>query len=87
MILKLEETWSALENELRRTLDKIIPEEKQKRKHKPPRHWYTNRLLDQRKIELWNESSLDIENNTNGKPLLGKGIDTSKCLDSTKEAA
>ena len=84
---ELGEIWLALEKELRRTLDKIIPEEKQKRKPKPPRPWYTNRLLDKRKIELGNESSLDIGENTNGKPLLEKGIDTSKCLDSTREAA
>ena len=85
---KLGDIWSALEKELRRTLEKIIPEEKQKRKPKPPRPWYTNRLLDQRKIVRTRERVfIRIENNTNGKPLLGKGIDTSRCSDLKREAA
>lgn len=47
---ELGEIWSALETELRRMLDKIVPEIKQKKKPRPPRPWYTNRLLDQKRI-------------------------------------
>ena len=47
---QLDEIWAALEKELTRTLDKLIPEEKHRRKSKPKRPWYNSRLLDQRKI-------------------------------------
>ena len=42
---QLDEIWSALEKELTRTLDKLIPEAKQRRKGKPHRPWYNSRLL------------------------------------------
>ena len=84
---ELGEIWSALEEELKRTLSKIIPEEKQKKTPRPPRPWYTSSLLDQRKIELEKESSSDIGNNTSGEHSLEREIDTSKCLDSAKEVA
>ena len=47
---QLDEIWTAFEKELTRTLDKLIPEEKHRRKSKPKRPWYNSRLLDQRKI-------------------------------------
>ena len=47
---QLEDIWSALEKELTRTLDKLIPKAKQKGKCKPAQPWYNSRLLSQRKI-------------------------------------
>ena len=47
---QLDEIWAALEKELTRTLDKLIPEEKHRRKSKPRQPWYNSRLLGQRKI-------------------------------------
>ena len=47
---QLDEIWAALEKELTRTLDKLIPEERHKRTSKPKWPWYNSRLLDQRKI-------------------------------------
>ena len=47
---QLDEIWSALEKELTRTLDKLIPEAKQRRKGKPHQPWYNSRILGQRKI-------------------------------------
>ena len=47
---QLDEIWAALEKELTRTLDKLIPEERHRRTSKPRRPWYNSRLLGQRKI-------------------------------------
>ena len=47
---QLDEIWGALEKELTRTLDKLIPEAKHRRKSKPQCPWYNSRLLGQRKI-------------------------------------
>ena len=47
---QIEDIWSALEKELTRTLDKLIPLTNHKSKCKPACPWYNTRILDQRKI-------------------------------------
>ena len=53
---QLEDIWAALEKELTRTLDKLIPEAKHRSRHKPAHPWYNTRLLGQRKIVRNRES-------------------------------
>ena len=47
---KLDQIWEAFNNEVRRTLDKLVPECKPKKKAKPARLWYNSRLLEQKRI-------------------------------------
>ena len=47
---KLDQIWEAFNNEVRRTLDKLVPERKPKKKAKPARPWYNSRLLEQKRI-------------------------------------
>ena len=47
---KLDQIWESFNSEVKRTLDKLVPEHKPKKKAKPARPWYNSRLLEQKRI-------------------------------------
>ena len=47
---KLDQIWESFNSEVKRTLDKLVPECKPKKKAKPARLWYNSRLLEQKRI-------------------------------------